>query len=124
MPKTTTRVTAALASEVLRANADPSSVPTNSAAVTFWLNNAEFSKNHMRTSGLRSTSALPSPALSILTPIIIYDLVHRAHSTTGVLLRDAAHEALMLFPTLVLGPKRPGASSTSVKNEVKAKLDL
>jgi len=31
---------------------------------------------------------------------------------------------LLLFPTLVLGPQRPGASSSSVKSEIPARLDL
>ena len=33
-------------------------------------------------------------------------------------------EALLLLPSLVLGPEKPGASSSRVKIEVSAKLDL
>jgi hypothetical protein len=77
----------------------------------------------MRTSGLQPAAALPTPSLDQLTPVI-QDLLERAHSTRGVLLRDAPQEALLLFPTLVLGPQRHGASSSSVKSEITARFDL
>ena len=54
---------------------------------------------------------------------VIADLFHRSHSTRGQVLRDAAREALLLFPTYVLGPQRPGASSSAM-TEVVVRLDL
>ncbi len=119
MPTTTTGVTRALMSEAQQAALDPSLVPVNSATFAFCLANVAFTAQHMRTSGLHSATALLSPCLAQLTPVI-KDLLERAHSTRGVLLRDAAQEALLLFPTLVLGPQRPGVSSSSVKAEVSA----
>jgi hypothetical protein len=52
------------------------------------------------------------------------DLLTNAHSSRGTILRDAAQETLLIFPTLILGPPRLGASSSSVKTEVTARLDL
>ena len=89
MPTTTTGVTAALMSEAQQAATNPSLVPVNSAAIAFCLANPDYNGLHMRTSGLQSAAALPSPRLSQLTPVI-KDLLERAHSTRGVLLRDAA----------------------------------
>ncbi len=71
----------------------------------------EFTATHMRTSENQSADALPVPALVLLTPVIA-NLLTKAHSTRGNILRDAAHEAFLLFPTLVLGPQRPRASSS------------
>jgi hypothetical protein len=123
MPTTTTSVTASLMSEAQQTTKDPASAPVNSAAIAFCLANADYTGLHMRTSNLQSAVALPTPSLSHLTPFI-QDLLERAHSTRGVLLRDAAQEALLLFPTSVLGPQRPVASSSSVKAEMIARLDL
>jgi len=110
-------------SEALHAATDPTIVPMSFAAIAFCLANADFTSHHMRTSGLLSAATLPTPSLSQLIPFI-KDLLERAHSTRGVLLRDDAQEALFLFPTLVLGPQRPGASSSSVRAETTARLDL
>ena len=123
IPTTTTSGTTALLSEAYQAATNPASAPVNSSAIAFCLAIADYTCLHMRTSGMQSTTALPTPSLSTLTPAI-QDLLERAHSTRGVLLRDAAQEALLLFPTLVLGPQRLGASSSSVKAEIIARLDL
>ena len=64
-----------------------------------------------------SLSACPRSLL-----LVIADLLTRAFSTRGVTLRDAALEALLLFPNLELGPQRPRASSSSVKTEIAARL--
>jgi hypothetical protein len=50
--------------------------------------------------------------------------MNKAADMQGEVLREAAWDALFLFPTLVLGPKKPGASSKAVKSEIAAKLDL
>ena len=77
----------------------------------------------MRTSGTQSADAMPVPVLILLTPIID-DLFTKDHSTRGTVFRDVAYEALFLFPALVLGPKRPRASSCGVKTEVATRFDL
>ncbi len=71
----------------------------------------------------QSVAALQAQTQAQLIPIISA-LIRRAHSTRGVILRGAAQEALLLFPTLVLGPQRLGASSFSVKTEVNTSYDL
>jgi hypothetical protein len=60
----------------------------------------------MKTSGALSATALLSPTLTLLTPVIA-NLVDRAHSTRGTLLRDAPQYSLFMFPTLVLGSQSP-----------------
>jgi hypothetical protein len=77
----------------------------------------------MKISGTSSAAALPALAVKQLT-FFIAELLKRAYSTTCVVLRDASWEALMLFTTLVLGPRRPSASSSSFKTKISARLDL
>ena len=52
------------------------------------------------------------------------ELLTQAADVRGMVLREAAWDALFLFPTLVMGPQKPGASATAVKAEVAARLDL
>jgi hypothetical protein len=82
---------------------DYSFAPTISAAITFCYDHPDFAVSHMKTSGAQSAATLPTPAMSFLTPAIA-DLVNRAHSTRGSLMRDVAYEALLLVPTLVFDP--------------------
>jgi len=95
----------------------------NTVAITFFSANLAFTVTHISTSGMQSAATLHAPGLVMLTSLIT-DLLTRAHSTRGVSLRDAAQEAFLLFPTPVLGPHGPGASSSIVKTEVLAGLDL
>jgi hypothetical protein len=95
--RTTTRgVAAALASKAAQDHQDPMSVHMNSAAIIFCNANLDFTATHMRTLGTQSAVALPVLVLALLTPMIV-ELLSRAHSTRGVSLRDASHEALFLF---------------------------
>ena len=55
---------------------------------------------------------------------VLAELLVKAATTKGEGQREAARDALFLFPTLVLGPQKPGASSSYVKAEVAARLDL
>jgi hypothetical protein len=123
MPTTTRGVTATLDSEVAHARHVPQLVPNNEADVTFCINNLDFTTTHMRSLGCQSAATMPVMAIPLLLHVII-DLLKRSHSTRGNFLLDAAHEALLLFPILVLGPQRPGASSSCVKIEVAGRLDL
>ncbi len=93
------------------------------AAISFCHAHPDFIASHMNTSRAQMAAALPAHALNLRT-MVIANLVERAHSTCGTLLRDAAHETLLVFPTLVLRPQCRGASSSSVKTEVTARLDL
>ena len=95
----------------------------HSDAIQFCVENPDFAATHMRTSIAQSAVAIPTPTLSTLTHVIA-DLLSRASTTRGIALRDATQEALLLLPNLVLGPQRLGASSSNVKSEVEARLDL
>jgi len=123
MPMTTRGVAAALISEAAQAHRDPTSAPMNSAVITFCVASPTFTEIHMRTSRTLFAAALPAPALDTLMPVIA-DLLSRAQSTWGVGPHDAALEVILLLRTMVLGPQRPCASSSSVRTEVVARLDL
>ena len=86
----------------------------NFAKITLCFDHPDFAAFRMKIFGAHSAVALPSPVVDMFTPVIT-DLVARAHSTRGSLLRDAVQEALLLFTTLVLGPQSTGVSSSSVK---------
>jgi hypothetical protein len=86
----------------------------NLPIITFCGANPDFTATHMKTSGMRSAVVLPAQGLSMLL-LVITDLLTRAHSTRGVSLRDAAEEALLLYPKLVIGSQRPGASSSNIR---------
>ncbi len=55
---------------------------------------------------------------------VLTELFNKTADITWEVLREAAWDALFFFPTRVLGPQRPGASSTTVKAEIAARLDL
>jgi hypothetical protein len=55
---------------------------------------------------------------------VVNGLFNKAVDIRGEVLREAVWDALFLFPTLVLGPQIPGASSTTVRSEIETRLDL
>jgi hypothetical protein len=120
---TITGVRASLTAQARSARSAPATVPPHSAAVDFCCSHPEFTPIHMRTSGCQSAVSLPKPCLSTITPVIT-DLLNKAADVRGEVLREAAWDALFLFPTLVLGPQKPGASTTAVKAEMTIRLDL
>jgi hypothetical protein len=95
----------------------------HSVVIMICVENQDFMATHMWTSGAKSGDAIPTPSLSVLTHVIA-DRLPRPSTTRGIALRDATQDALVLFPTLVLGPHRRDASSSNVKSEVDARLDL
>jgi hypothetical protein len=77
----------------------------------------------MKLSGCQSAVAIPKPSTAALLRVVT-DLCDKAADTRGEVLREAAWDALFLFPTLVLGPHKFVISSSVVKTEVAARLDL
>ena len=116
-------VNASLSAQARVARSAPHSVPPHSAAVEFCSQHPSFTPLHMRESGCLSAVAIPTPSLAALLPVAT-DLFNKAADTRGENLREAAWDALFLFPTLVLGPQKPGASSSSVRAEIASRLDL
>jgi hypothetical protein len=92
-------------------------------AVNFCRVNPAFTRDHFRTSGTQSASALPGPAK---TSIIMEStpLFKLGVTTRGDALRKTTWGAVHLFPTLVSGPHRPWAPSSVVKAETELRLDL
>ena len=97
--------------------------PPHTAAVKFCTTNPDFTPLHLRTSGCQSAVNIPKPSLQQLLPVLT-ELLTKAADVRGTVLREAAWDALFLFPTLVLGPQKPGASATAVKAEIATRLDL
>jgi hypothetical protein len=85
--------------------------------------NHGFTPIYLRTSCCQSSPSLPKPCQQKLVHNIA-DLFAKVADTRGEILREAAWDALFLFRTLVLGPQKPGASSSSVKAEITTRLDL
>ncbi len=54
---------------------------------------------------------------------VIMDLLNKAADIRGQVLREVAWDALFLFPTLVQGPQKPGASSSAVKAEMAQRVE-
>jgi hypothetical protein len=123
IPTTTRGVTTTVSSLALPSTEGPEFGPMHSDVIMFCAENPDFTATHMRTSGAQLSAATPALALPVLTPIIV-DLLSRTSSTRGVALKDAAREAFLLFPTLVLGPQRTCASSSNVRSKVDDRLDL
>jgi hypothetical protein len=55
---------------------------------------------------------------------VLTKLFNKAPDIRGENLREAAWDALFLFPTPVLGPQMPGASSFAVRTEIAARLEV
>ena len=82
-----------------------------------------FTPIHLRTSSCQYAAALPKHCREELLPLIT-DLVNKAATSGGEVLRKAVWDALFLFPTLVLDPHKPGAALTTVETEIVVRLDL
>ena len=74
--------------------------PMHFVAILLCMENHDFAATYMRTSGAQSAVAIPTPTMPVLT-LAIADLLSRANTTRGIVLRDATQGALS---TLVLGP--------------------
>ena len=96
-------VQASLTAQARAPRSAPLSAPPHSAAVEFCSKHPNFTPLHMRESGCLSAVAIPKPSLAALLPVAT-DLFNKAADTRGEILREAAWDALFLFPTLVLGP--------------------
>jgi len=85
--------------------------------------NPNFTMDHLRTSGLQSSASLRGPSRALVTTMV-KSLFRQALTTRGEALRIDAWSLVFLFPTLVLGPHRPGAPSSAVKAKTDARIDL
>jgi hypothetical protein len=112
-----------LTTHAQQVRSDPTLAPPHSAAIEFCSTHPDFAPLHMKLSGCQSAVAIPKLCTAALLPVVT-DLCDKAADTRGEVLREAAWDALFLFPTLVLGPQKPGISSSAIKSEVAARLDL
>ena len=80
------------------AKPDPHKAPPHSAVVEFCCENPGFSPVHLRTSGCQSAVALPKPCITMILPVVT-DLMNKTGDVRGEVLREAAWDALFLFPT-------------------------
>jgi len=123
LPTTMGGIQAALADIARAAEAAPHPQAPHAPAINFCLANPSFTMEHLRTSGLQTSTAVPGPSRALITSTVT-SLFRQAVSMRGEALRSAAWSLVFLFPTLVLGPHRPGAASSAVKAETEARIDL
>ena len=116
-------VRASLTTQAQQARSNPTHAPPHSAAIEFCSTHPDFAPLHMKLSGCQSAVAIPKPCTAAMLPLVT-DLCNKAADIRGEVLREAAWDSLFLFPILVLGPQKPGISSSAVKSEVAARLDL
>jgi len=101
----------------------PSSAAPHAPAINFFLLNSVFTLDYLRTLGAQSSVSILCPSKTIVTSIVT-SLFRQAVTMRGDALRIAAWSLVFLFPTLVLGPHRAGAPSSTVKAETEATIDL
>jgi len=125
MATTIARVRATLTDQATTARSQvrPRTRPPYTAAIEFCCAHPDFTPLHLRTCGCQSAVSIPKPSMNQLLPVMT-ELLTKAADVGGTVLREAAWDGLFLFPTLVIGPQKPGASATTVKAEVKTRLEL
>ena len=105
------------------ASSQPNSTSPHGFALNFCLLNPAFTMDHLRNSGARSAAAIPGPAKTQVTSIVI-SLLRQEVTIRGDILRTDVWSLVLIFPTLVFGPHRPGAHSSAVKVETEARISL
>jgi hypothetical protein len=116
-------VRAALTAQAQNAILNPDHAPLHTTTVEFCHAYPDFTPMHMRTAGCESAVAIPRPSVTTLL-LVVTELFNKAADVRGKALRDAAWDTLFMFPTLVLGPQNPGASSSSIKSKIATRMDL
>ena len=116
-------IQAALDDLARAASSCPIFAAPHAPALNYCLLNPSFTMDHLRTFGLQTSASLPGPSRSLVTTMAT-TLFRQAVNTRGGGLRIAAWSLVFLFPTLVMGPHRPGAPSSTVKAETEARIDL
>ncbi len=82
-----------------------------------------FTMEHLRTSGLHTSTTIPGPSRALITSTVT-SLFRQAVTMRGEAPRSVAWSLVFLFPTLVMGPHRPGVASSAVRSETEARIDL
>jgi len=81
-----------------------------------------FMKDHILHARVTTSTSIPLPALDLITAVAT-DVMSKANNLSSVL-RVAAMDAVMSFPSLVLFPHEKGACNSQVREEVKRRLEL
>jgi hypothetical protein len=110
LPTTISGIQAALSDLAREAPTHPHPVAPHAPAIYFCLTNPTFTMDYLRTSGEQTSASLQGPCRSLVTSVVT-SLFQQAVSTREDNLRTAVWSLVFLFPTLVLGPHRPGAPS-------------
>jgi hypothetical protein len=106
-----------------RAATQTNPVATYIPFVNFCLLNPAFIVEHLRMSGAQFAASLPNPTKTLVTATIT-SLFCKAVPMRVEEIRTITWAMVFLFPSLFLGPQRPGAPSSAVKEETKARLNL
>ena len=103
MATTIDGVRAALTAQTTTTRFAPECAPPHTATIEFCTTHPNFTPLHLRTSGCQLAVSIPKPSMHQLLPAMT-ELLTKAADARGTILREAALDALFLFPTLVLGP--------------------
>ncbi len=120
-PTTVTGIQQA-ARERLAAGSSVPELVSASNAITHCLLHSGFMKDHIKHGRVVTSTAIPLPALDLITAAAT-DVVEKANNLSGIL-RTAAMDGVMLFPSLIMFPHEKGACCSKVRAEVKRRLTL
>ena len=93
-----------------------------SNAITYCPLYSGFMRDHIKHGRFITSTGVPLPALDLITAAAT-DAMDKANNLSGIL-RVAAMDAMMLFPSLVLFPHEKGVCNTQIRAEVKRRLTL
>jgi hypothetical protein len=116
-------IQAALGDLAMNTSSQPNNAAPRAPAINFCLLNPAFTMILLRTSSTQSSALIVSQAKALVTSTVT-SLFRQTVTMREDALRTATWSLVFLFPTLVLGPHRPGAPSSVVKVETEARTSL
>ena len=123
LPTTMAGIQAVLGDISRAAETAPNLQAPLASAIHFCMANPSFATEHLRIAGLQTSTTIPGPSRALSTSTVA-SLFRQAVTMRGEALRLDAWSLVFLFPTLDLGPHRPGAASSAVESETEARIDL
>jgi len=93
-----------------------------SNAITYCLLHSGFMRDNIKHGRVTTSTRVPLLALDLITAAVI-DVMDKANRLSRIL-RVAAMDVVMLFPSLILFPHMKGACNNQLRAEVKRRLTL
>ena len=111
-----------MARERLHGHAAGEELVSASNAITHCILHSGFIRDHIMHARVITSTGILLPALDLITAVAT-DVITKANSLSGIL-RVAAMDAVMIFPSLILFPHVKGACNSLVRAEVRRRLAL